>query len=399
MVLLGVIGLGLVIGLAARGYRLGFPNKQVFDEVYFPVFAQHYIDGVSFYDVHPPFGKFVIAIGMLIWGDNPIGWRLMPFIFGIGIIALMPTLWWAFFKDKIGAWIIAFLVAIDGIFIVYSRTGLMDGVLFFFTFITLLAALRTETWVRLFWLGTLLGLSVAIKWPSLALLIPVAFLMGRQKKHLKFWEMVFPIIWAAVVYVVIVWIGQLLIHTPNAFVASVNWNFDAESYHAHLTATHPWGSPWWSWPLMLKPVLFIYDTVGNKIQAENNMGNPLIWISSTFAVLGTVFYLIEEWFKKRRFPVDHPLVPFLLGYFAFWLPWAPIHRVLFLYHYLPAYGFALCILTYWLVQLWKRKPGLVVLALVLFLAVSIFEMPLSVGWISLTKEQVDLRTFFVNSKI
>src|ERR1044072_5042793 len=109
-------GAAILFGIGIRFFHLGFPNKQVFDEVYFPVFARDYIDRINFYDVHPPFGKFVIALGMLFFGDNPIGWRIMPAIFGVGIIGLMAHLYWQAFKDKVGALVLYAFFAFGGIF-------------------------------------------------------------------------------------------------------------------------------------------------------------------------------------------------------------------------------------------------------------------------------------------
>src|SRR5690606_12921073 len=129
LVVVGVAG-----GIFLRIYNLSFPGKQVFDEVYFPVFAQNYLTGTYFYDVHPPVGKFVIVVGIWLLGNDPVGWRSMPLVFGIGLIGLLARLWWVYFREKVGMALIALFVAVEGVFIVYSRTGLMDIILLFFTF-------------------------------------------------------------------------------------------------------------------------------------------------------------------------------------------------------------------------------------------------------------------------
>lgn len=391
IVLATLCGLIVAYGIFFRVYHLGFPNKQVFDEVYFPVFARDYIDGISFYDVHPPLGKFVIAVGMFFWGDNPIGWRIMPAIFGVGIIGLMAHLWWVMFKDKVGAWLLAAFVAMDGMFIIYSRTGLMDGVLFFFTFITFLASTKLEGKYRLFWFATLFGLTCAIKWPSAALILPALVFAYRQRKvpELLLW-----LVWSALVYFGVLVMGQVLIHSPNPISDAWIWNSNALQYHETLTATHPWGSPWWSWPVLLKPVLFTYDLINNnRYQVTTTLGNPVLWWGSTVAVLLSSVHVIYQQIKRRELIIEHALTPFLVGFFASWLPWAGITRVIFLYHYFPAYGFALLVVTYWLVQLWKKLPQLVIGTVAVLFAISVFFLPFAIGWWSLSKAQVDARTW------
>ncbi|MBU6388976.1 phospholipid carrier-dependent glycosyltransferase, partial [Patescibacteria group bacterium] len=124
--------LSVMLGILARTYRLGEPDKIVFDEVYFPVFAWNYLHGVQSFDAHPPFGKFIIAVALAVFGNRSFAWRLMPSLFGIGLIFLVGYLWWKYQRDRAGAIMLMLIVALEGIFITYSRTGLMDGVLVFF---------------------------------------------------------------------------------------------------------------------------------------------------------------------------------------------------------------------------------------------------------------------------
>jgi len=386
-ILLVICTIAIATGVFFRIYNLTFPDKQVFDEVYFPVFANNYITHTSFYDVHPPMGKFVIAVGLLLFGNDPLGWRSMPLVFGLGIIGLMGYISWSLFEDKVTALITATFFAIDGAFIVYSRTGLMDGVLFFAIFFTFLLAIKLKKTSTTFWCGLLLGIAVAIKWPAVAVFLPMlwyAWKVGRWK------ELLASLPFAAFVYLLIVYIGQLLIRAPNALQETFLWNEQAFEYHLHVTATHPWGSPWWSWPLELRPVLFLYDTLPNgMLHVENTLGNPLIWWGATAVVLGSTIFLAVRWVKNKLAPWDHEIFPLLLGYYALWLPWMFIHRVIFLYHYLPSYGFALLLLAYWLGKLWKKGWHVaVIIFMILAFVVTINYLPFSVGWIPISQNRL-----------
>ena len=77
------IALALILIFAAitRFANLGRPNELVFDEVYYVDGARDLLaygvesqSGEAEFVVHPPLGKWLIAIGIQIFGDNPFGW-------------------------------------------------------------------------------------------------------------------------------------------------------------------------------------------------------------------------------------------------------------------------------------------------------------------------------------
>lgn len=374
--LLTLAAVAVVVGIVARFVHLGWPDSKVFDEVYFPDFAWKYLHGEQAFDVHPPLGKFIIALGLAVFGNDPFGWRIMPAVFGVAAIFLFAKIWRDFQGERIGSWLLAAFIATDGLLLAYSRTGLMDGILFTCTFACFWLALRAKEGRNLFWLATLIGLTVAIKWLALGIVLPVGYLLWRRGRLMDFWGSLY---WSFFVYLLIVFLGRVVGHQPNPWLGIYTWHSQALGYHLNLTATHPWGSPWWSWPLLKRPVLFYYTQTSTAAQVITAMGNPLLWWSSTVAVLLATLEMIQKGWQRQKGLLDHPLVPLLLGYYTFLLPWALVHRVLFLYHYLPAYGFALLILTYYLVELWKRQPWLVILFLLVTTACSFYFLPWALG--------------------
>ncbi len=106
-------------------------------------------------------------------------------------------------------------------------------------------------------------------------------------------------------------------------------------YHSNLKACHNYASPWWSWPLLLRPVWFYLYI----------MGNPLSW----WLYLPAVVYVGVQWWRGRFRSAALGLV--LLGYFGQWLPWSLSPRVAYLYHMLPAVPFGCLALGYTLNRL------------------------------------------------
>ncbi len=110
-------------------------------------------------------------------------------------------------------------------------------------------------------------------------------------------------------------------------------------YHFGLQAGHPAASPWWSWPLDLKPVWFYSHSFDNRLLAViYNGGNPILFWAGIPAML---WCAILAWRRRSLALV------LLLGAFAFqYLPWTRIERATFQYHYFTAVLFTMIAIAY-----------------------------------------------------
>ena len=108
-------------------------------------------------------------------------------------------------------------------------------------------------------------------------------------------------------------------------------------YHDTLRVAHAASSPWWAWPLDLKPVWFFQSSFtaggGSWTAAVYDGGNVL---SRLLSIGGTLWLAVEAW-RRRSWGLASVLV---LG-LALWLPWARIDRAAFQYHYYPTSQIAL----------------------------------------------------------
>ncbi len=371
----------VALGVFARLYRLGFPPNILWDERYFPVMANKYLHGVYQFDLHPPFGKFIIALGIFVLGDEPLGWRIMPTLFGLALLPLVAVLGWYCLKDRVGALLLVAFFSVETIFIVYSRIGVMDIFLVFFVLATFLVALRAESNRQVIISSVLLGLAIAIKWAAFPVAVPVGYVLWRRGLLRPFLGG----LWiSAVVYVVIVYVGALISVTANPVAAWVwvwDWHVKAAT-KISASIPHGWGSPWWSWPIMLRPIRFFYGVNGDgDIQVVEAIGNPLIWWTSTLAVLAGIIEIVRK-AVGRKLSADDPIIPIVLGYMCLLAPWTPGTRIPYIYNYLPIYPFAILALTYWLCRLWNSRQWgrwVVVAFTVCALALGVYFLPLAVA--------------------
>jgi dolichyl-phosphate-mannose--protein O-mannosyl transferase len=168
------------------------------------------------------------------------------------------------------------------------------------------------------------------------------------------------------------------------------WHWQTWHYHVTLSAPHIFYSPWWSWPLDFRPVVYYYagtglgvdQTSGSTLVAEIfNLGNPLIWWAATFSLIGIAVWLpalIRDYRSRHELvstdaaprdgagPVDQRLylsIFILVAFLAAWLPLSRVPRGLFLYHMLgglPAMFLALALALTYLRSLRGKLPGLAV---------------------------------------
>jgi dolichyl-phosphate-mannose-protein mannosyltransferase len=307
-----VAGGAIAVGLWARIYNLGSPSSRVFDETYFPTFAYNYLQGLPVFDLHPPLCKFFLGAGIALLGDTPLAWRLMPALFGCASVVLGAVIGWCFTKERVGALLSAAFVASKTILVVYSRTGLLDGILLFFVLATLLTALRAERRGQVIWSAVLLGLSVGVKWAALGLVVPVGYILWRKGLLRPFVGG----LWISVVVYVLVYVGEIAVGTRDPWLAWTGvweWHLYAVGGIA-LQVDHPWASPWWSWPLMLQPIIFFHEAdAESRLLTIAAIGNPILWWSSTLAVVLSLGELARRKVIARKPVADHPLVPVLLG--------------------------------------------------------------------------------------
>jgi len=139
----GWLGPLLVAAFAGilRFHRLGVPPSKVFDEVYYAEQARDLLRyGVEFnqadsapeFVVHPPVGKWVIAVGEWLLGDDAAGWRFSVALLGTLSVLMLARIARRLFRSTLLGCAAGLLLAVDGMHFVHSRTALLDLILMVF---------------------------------------------------------------------------------------------------------------------------------------------------------------------------------------------------------------------------------------------------------------------------
>ena len=214
-----------LIAAFTRLWNLGSPHEIMFDETYYVkdaysiwhlgyegTWAQNanasFVRGnfsmlspEASFVVHPPLGKWLIAMGMELTGPaSSWGWRLAVALAGIATVFLLCRLVWRLFPSPLLVGLAGLFLAIDGVGITESRIGLLDGFIGFFALAAVYCIVRDrqsqrERIARLLegtaagalapkagwrpWMisaGVLLGCACSVKWSGLYLLATIGIM-------------------------------------------------------------------------------------------------------------------------------------------------------------------------------------------------------------------------------
>ena len=335
------VGAIALISLALRLVNLGTPKGFVFDEVYYVDGARDYLaygvevtaDAPEFV-VHPPVGKWLIAIGIKIFGDNEFGWRFSGAILGTAMIVLIALIAQRLFRNSFLTIAASFLMAADGLALVHSRTALLDIFLSFFILLATYLFLMRWHW----WAGVALGLAISTKWSALYYLALFAIVaIYRTFTHYTGKDLIRPTLKTAMQYSIVP-ISIYLASWTGWFVSSLGWARDYSEnvatsfihyhsqmlgFHTGLVEKHSYQANPWSWLIMGRPTSFFYESPSNCgadqcSQEVLALGTPILWWVGAVAIAVVIGFWIKSFATKRYEP---PLNVIVLGIAAGYLPW------------------------------------------------------------------------------
>ena len=121
-----IIAILLIAAAITRYWNLSHPSEIVFDEVHFVAQGRHYLHGESFLDPHPPLAKLVISLGILLFGDNPFGWRVGNATIGTALVGITYLLGRRMTGSRLVGAIAGAIILCDGMYLVDSHYAVID---------------------------------------------------------------------------------------------------------------------------------------------------------------------------------------------------------------------------------------------------------------------------------
>lgn len=382
----------LTFALSFRLWRLDTPKGYIFDEVYYVKNAYSLItsgveldqQGASEFVVHPPFGKWLIGIGIKLFGNNEFGWRSSSALFGSTCVLLLYLIAKLLFKSEFLALSAAVLMAVDGLSLVMSRVALLDIFLMFFILLTFYFLLKENYWLS----GMAIGLGLSTKW-SAAFLIPILLLLTLKFKELNLSQILKrggQFIFLPMAIYCTSWIGWFISDKGWARNSGSNpitslWNYHLEilNFHTNLVETHSYSANPWSWLVLGRPTSFYYQS-GNSCGAAEcaqeilALGTPILWWSAVIAGGITLGFYINT--SNRSAEIV------LAGFAGTYLPWFIFQdRTTFYFYSITTLPFLILALVYCFDLLLKyRDYQRVIVLFIIAVAINfIYFLPVYLG--------------------
>jgi dolichyl-phosphate-mannose-protein mannosyltransferase len=433
-VLTAVLG---VASLASRLWGISYPADRLFDEAYYPpeahellTWGHEYNRGYSFI-VHPPLGKWLIAVGEQLFGYDSFGWRFPSAVAGAVAVVVLTRLARRLTGSTLLGLLAGLLLALDGFSFALARIGLLDAFLQMFVVAAVACLVVDRDSVRARvrsmdgvatalgprgWRlagGFLFGCACAVKWSGVWFLAFFAVLS-------LFWDRtawreagvprpgrttlrhgVPGAAWALGAVPVLTYLASFTgwflgessqgkawaqQHPDTAFPFVPDalrslWHEHAQwlNFHNHLSSPHPWESGPWSWLVDGRPILLwnpqgLVDASGTPvIRYILMLGTPTLWLAFAPALLWLVWRIVA-----RR---DPAAVTVAVAIAAGWLTWfINLERTMFIFYMAPAVPFFVLAITLALQDAigrpgqdtFRRKVGLAAVCLYVALVAGTF---------------------------
>lgn len=396
----------LVTAIAAgtRFWALGFPSTKSFDEVYYATEAQEmlrygYEDNRDYmFIVHPPLGKWLIALSSAVFGDNSWGWRVAPALAGTIAVLILARLGMRMFRSVILGALAGGLLALEGISLVISRVALLDIFLQLFVLAGFAALVvdRDKLRERLAALylagvdlsygpprlgprpwrlagGVLLGLAFAVKWSALSYWAGFALLSllwdrgayasaGVENPTLAVLRRsllpgAFSLVVSPLCAYFLSWTGWfvgenswnrhwgdshpgtgLFALLPSGFRSLLDYHHQAYVFHSHLYDPHPYKANPWSWLILGRPISF-YAPQNVTGCGASTCSREILCIGTPimyWAFVPALVWLLWHWATTRDWRAGAVWMAFLAGW-GVWLQ--NTRRTGFLFYMTPLMPF------------------------------------------------------------
>lgn len=289
--------------------RLGIPSKPYFDEVHYLPAARALMEGSDWLNrEHPMLGKELIALGMVLFGDNPWGWRVPSALAGAtALFAAGRALWFASLS-RFATLAYLLLLASGFLLFVHARIAMLDGFMVCFLAVAawqFAAACREPEggrW-RLAACGASLGLAMGAKWTAVpvAVLPGLTFLAARWnagRRRLLRSRRGAPVPGVSLLEA-FAWLGLLplavylatylpaLVIAPDDFMQRglIGLHRNMMLLQENVVEPHPYQSTWPEWLFNIRAIWYFYEPWDGAQRGILLIGNPLTMLAGLPALV------------------------------------------------------------------------------------------------------------------
>ena len=308
------------INLLPEGGKCGF----IFDEAHYIPAVRKMLRGEAANNEHPPLSKFLIMLGILVFGDNPYGWRTFITLSGAVSIYLLGLIAHEFTKSNKLSFISALFFAFDLHSFNLSSMAMLDAPALMFALLGALFFIR-KRWIAS---GVALGLAMLSKTSAPFVLIALLTYDLLEKAHeesdlrscLKKWMPVLEKVGFVAAAVMLIGLA-VYDYNYGAYATPFEHLDYMLDYHSSLTFSEEdlvympltWTNPLYQFPRIPYFVISV-EVDGEKYHpvAYYGMQTPLWWM--TWLVVAFALYSSYLRLKEGGFP---RLELFILCWFSF----------------------------------------------------------------------------------
>nr|MDO8135728.1 glycosyltransferase family 39 protein [Candidatus Njordarchaeum guaymaensis] len=275
---------------------VNIPERQlIFDEYHYVPQARALLSGAQIPIWHPPLGVYLIAFSMAMFGDQEVGWRFFPIVFGVLSIWILYLLACRSTKNRATALLSSTLYALDSLAFVQSSIAMLD---IFFVFFMLLGFLlywrnnRTLACVSM-------GLSTLCKLVGGAgfIVLVVMMLLDHEKPTLLLKRTAAYALSVALTLWVLLLMQGMQIDPLSALLGMTRGNL---FWTPHVTST--FASQPWDWLITPTPIPYYSANIPRRYRVVyRGIGNPMIWLLTVPAVLGLACDYVRHREKSSLF--------------------------------------------------------------------------------------------------
>ncbi len=326
-------------------WRLTVPGILMFDEIHYVPAARRLLALDEPANVeHPLFAKTLIAGGIALFGDNALGWRLFSTLAATAVVTGVFALLWLGTR-RLRPAVTGSLCALLGFTVfVQARIAMLDGYMAAFVVTgaaCLLWAMHgTGAQVRRRWIvgAVLLGLATGCKWtaaPYVAFAGIALILLKRARPDRWRGMATIPALLllggvSVATYFATFAPAFFYTHEPLTLATILPFQLHMYGQQTQVLPAHTYQSSWWSWPLDLRPIWYLYEPVDGAQRGVLMIGNPAVLWGGLVAVAACAI----GWWRTRDVRTGAAAMLWIAGFAI----WAIIPKSLgfFYYYYLPS---------------------------------------------------------------